>query len=150
MGPGHRGSVVRSGKPPMAMPGRTLHLNRDMSNVEAVWAVRFGSLWAQPEDGEGGVLTLFSHRMAGGDSIMAYVGDYETDGSQISGNLTIMRHHYPEDDQANYKDHELRFEVAFEGTISDDEIIGRLVRPGRADGKFSMRKLAPLPAAKPK
>lgn len=150
IGLGHREGVVRSGKPPMAMAGRTLHLDRDMCNVEAVWAVRFGSLWAQPEDGEGGVLTLFSHRMAGGDSIMAYVGNYEADGSQISGNLTIMRHYYPEDDQANYKDHELRFEVALEGTISQDEITGRLVRPGKADGSFSMRKLAPLPIAKPK
>jgi hypothetical protein len=121
-----------------------------MSNVEAVWAVRFGSLWAQPEDREGGVLVLFSNRMAGGDSIMAYVGNYETAGSQISGNLTIMRHNYPEEDQANYKDHELRSEVAFEGAISDDEIIGRVVRLGKADTKLSMRRLAPLPTAKPK
>ncbi len=121
-----------------------------MSNVEAVWAVKFGSLWAQPEDGEGGVLALFSNRMAGGDSIMAYVGNYETEGSQISGNLTIMRHNYPEDEQANYKDHELRAEVAFEGTISGDEIIGRVARPGKADTKFSMRRLAPLPTAKPR
>ena len=134
----------------MEMPGRTLHLNRDMSDVEAVWAVRFGRFWTSQQDGEGGVLALFSNRMAGGDSIMAYVGNYETDGSQISGNLTIMRHDFPEDDQANYKDHELRFEVAFEGMISDDEITGRMLRPGKADGRFSMRKLAPLPTAKPK
>ena len=121
-----------------------------MTDVEAVWAVWFGGLWAQQEDGERGVLALFSHRMAGGDSIMAYIGNYETDGSQISGNLSIMRHNYPEDDQASYKDHELRFDVALEGTISDNEITGRLVRPSKADAKFSMRKLAPLPIAKPK
>jgi hypothetical protein len=121
-----------------------------MSNVEAVWAVRFGRLVAPQQDGERGVLALFSHGMAGGDSVMAYAGNYETDGSQISGKLTIMRHNYPEDDRAIYKDHELRFEVALEGTISDDEITGRLVRPGKADTKFSMRKLAPLPIAKPK
>ena len=120
-----------------------------MSNVEAVWAVRFGRFWTSQQDGEGGVLALFSNRIAGGDSIMAYVGNYETDGSQFSGNLTIMRHYFPEEDQANYKDHELRFEVALEGTISEDGIIGRLVRPGKADGRFSMRKLAPLPTAKP-
>ena len=119
-----------------------------MSNVEAVWAVRFGRFWAPQQDGEGGVLALFSHRMAGGDSIMAYVGNYETDGSQISGNLTIIRHNYPEDDQAHYKDHELRFDVALEGKVSDNEITGRLVRPGKADGRFSMRRLAPLPLAK--
>ena len=121
-----------------------------MSDVEAVWAVRFGRFWTSQQDGEGGVLALFSSRMAGGDSVMAYVGNYEIDGSQISGNLTIMRHYYPEDDQANYKDQELRFEVALEGTIADDEITGRLVRPGKADGRFSMRKLAPIPTAKPK
>lgn len=120
-----------------------------MSNVEAVWAVRFGSLWAEHEDSEGGVLALFSSRMVGGDSIMAYVGNYETEGSQISGDLTIMRHNYPEEDQANYKEHELRIEVAFEGTISDNEITGRVMRPGKADTKFSMRRLAPMPAAKP-
>ena len=79
---------------------------------------------------------------------MAYVGNYETDGSQISGHLTIMRHDYPEDDQALYKDHELRFEVALEGTISNDGITGRLVRAGKTDAKVSMRKLAPLPIAK--
>jgi hypothetical protein len=150
MSMGHRESVVRSGKPPMEMPGRTLHSDRDMSDVEAVWAVRFGRFWTSQQDGEGGVLALFSNRMAGGDSVMAYVGNYETDGSQISGNLTIMRHDFPEDDQASYKDHELRFEVAFDGTIADDEIIGRMVRPGKADGRFVMRKLAPLPTAKPK
>lgn len=125
-------------------------MDGEMSNVEAVWAVRFGSLLGLQQDAEGGVLTLFSNRMAGGDSIMAYVGNYETEGSQISGNLTIMRHNYPEDDQALYKDHELRFEVALEGTISNDEITGRLVRPDKADAKFSMRRLAPLPIAKPK
>src|SRR5688572_18103144 len=99
----------------MEMPGRTLHGDREMTKVEAVWAVRFGRLLGPEHDAEGGVLALFSHRMAGGDSIMAYVGNYETEGSQISGNLTIMRHNYPEDDQALYKDHELRFEVALEG-----------------------------------
>ena len=121
-----------------------------MSNVDAVWAVRFGRLVAPQQDGERGVLALFSHRMAGGDSIMAYVGNYETDGSQISGNLTIMRHNFPEEGQAHYKDHELRFEVDLEGTISDDEITGRLMRPGKADAEFSMRRLAPLPSAKSK
>ena len=125
-------------------------MDRHMSNEEAVWAVRFGRFWTSQQDGEGGVLALFSNRMAGGDSIMAYVGNYETDGSQFSGNLTIMRHNYPEDDQAQYKDHELRFEVALEGMISDDEITGRLVRPSKADTKFSMRRLAPLPLAKSK
>ena len=119
-----------------------------MSNVEAVWAVRFGRLVAPQQDGERGVLALFSNRMAGGDSIMAYVGNYETDGNQITGNLMIMRHDYAEDDEARYKDHELRFDVGLEGTISDNEIAGRLVRPGKADAQFSMTKLVPLPSAR--
>ena len=120
-----------------------------MSSVEAVWAVRFGRLLAPRHDGERGVLALFSNRMAGGDSIMAYVGNYETDGRQITGNLTIMRHDCAEEDRAGFKDHELRFDVGLEGTISDDEIIGRLMRPGKADAQFSMRRLAPLPATRP-
>ena len=121
-----------------------------MSSLEAVWAVRFGRLVASHQDGERGVLTLFSNTMAGGDSIMAYVGNYDTDGTRISGNLTVMRHDYSEDEKARYQDHELSFDVALEGTISDDEITGRLVRPGKADAKFSMKKLAPLPIARPK
>ena len=81
---------------------------------------------------------------------MAYVGNYEIDGDQISGEITIMRHDVPEEHRADYKDHELSFEVALEGTISSDEINGRLMRPGKADAKLSMRRFAPLPGTKPK
>ena len=79
---------------------------------------------------------------------MAYIGNYETDGDQISGEMTIMRHNVPDDRKADYKDHELRFEVALEGTISNDEIVGRLMRPGKADSKLSMRRFAPLPGTR--
>jgi len=124
------------------------HDDLEMSSVEAVWAVRFGWRVAPDQDCEGGVLALFSNRIVGGDSVMAYVGNYETDGDQISGEMTIMRHNVPEDSKADYKVHELRFEVALEGTISNDEIVGQLMRTGKADSKFSMRRLAPLPATK--
>lgn len=120
----------------------------EMSSVEAVWAVQFGWRVAPDQDCERGVLALFSNRMVGGDSVMAYVGNYETDGNQISGEMTIMRHNVPEDRNADYKEQELRFEVAMEGVISNDEIIGRLMRPGKADSKFSMTRFAPLPGTK--
>jgi len=139
---------LRSGKLPMVKPRTMFHGDRQMSSVEAVWAVRFGWVTAREQDCERGVLALFSNRMVGGDSVMAYVGNYETDGNEISGKMTIMRHNYPEDSKAQYKDHELRFEVAFEGTLSNDEIIGRLMRPGKADAKLFMRKFAPLPVTK--
>jgi hypothetical protein len=133
----------------MAMPGPTFHPGREMSSVEAIWAVRFGWVEAEEQDWEGGVLALFSNRMVGGDSVMAYVGNYATDGDQISGQMTIMRHNLPEDGKAHYKDHELRFEVALEATLTNDEIVGRLIRPGRADAKLAMRRFAPLPATRP-
>ena len=120
-----------------------------MSSVEAVWAVQFGTLMAPDQDREGGVLALFSNRMVGGDSVMAYVGNYQTDGTQITGKLMILRHNYPAGSDADYKDHELRFEVALEGTFLDDEISGRLMRQGKADAKLFMRKIAPLPVSQP-
>jgi hypothetical protein len=131
----------------MVKPIAMFHENPDMSSVEAVWTVRFGWLAARDQDWEAGVLALFSNRMVGGDSVMAYVGNYQIDGDNISGKMTIMRHNYPEDSRAHYEDHELRFEVTFEGTHSNDEIIGRLIRPGRADAKLAMKKLAPLPTS---
>ena len=120
-----------------------------MSSVEAVWAVRFGFLAAWKQDWEGGVLALFSNRIVGGDSDMAYLGHYETDGNQISGEMTIMRHNIPEGSEADYKARELGFEVTFEGTLSNDEMIGRVMRPGKKDAQFIMRKFAPLPVSKP-
>ena len=120
--------------------------DREMTNVEAVWAVRFGWRMAQEQDCEAGVLALFSNRMVGGDSVMAYIGNYETDGKQIIAKLSIMRHNYPSGGKGHYEDHELHFNVALEGTVLDDEIIGSMMRPGRADANFSMRRFAPLPA----
>jgi len=118
-----------------------------MSSLEAVWTVRFGWPAARREDWEGGVLAFFSNRIVGGDSVMAYVGNYDTDGDQISGRMTIMRHNYPEGSEASYEDQELRFEVAFEGTHSSDEIIGRVMLQGRPDASITMKRLAPLPAS---
>jgi len=118
-----------------------------MNSLEAVWTVRFGWPAARQEDWERGVLALFSNQIVGGDSVMAYVGNYATDGDQISGRMTIMRHNYPEGSKADYEDQELRFEVAFEGTHSSDEIIGRLIRQGRPDASITMQRLAPLPAS---
>jgi hypothetical protein len=116
-----------------------------MNSVEAVWSVRFGWLMAREQDWEAGILALFSNRMVGGDSAMAYLGNYETDGDQIVGKMAIMRHNYPYGSSAQYKEHELHFEIALEGTVSTDEIVGRLMRPGKADAKFSMRRFAALP-----
>lgn len=116
-----------------------------MSSVEAVWTIRFGWLADQQEDWEKGVLALFSNQMVGGDSVMAYIGNYTVDGDRISGQLTIVRHDLPEDRKTYYKDQDLRFDVALEGSYSTDEIVGRLVKKGRKDAKFTMKKLAPLP-----
>jgi hypothetical protein len=118
-----------------------------MSSVEAVWTIRFGWLAGRQEDWEKGVLALFSNQMVGGDSVMAYVGNYAVDGDRVSGQLTIMRHDYPESSKADYKDRELRFEIGLEGTHSSDEITGRLVQEGRKDASFIMKRLAPLPVS---
>jgi len=118
-----------------------------MGSVEAVWTIRFGWLTSRQESWEKGVLALFSNQMVGGDSVMAYIGNYAIDGDRISGQLTIMRHNFPESSKADYEDQELRFEVAFEGTHSGDEIIGRLVQQGREDARFVMTRLASLPAS---
>jgi hypothetical protein len=116
-----------------------------MSSLEAVWTIRFGWSATRRQDWEGGVVALFSNRLVGGDSVMAYVGNYESDGDQIRGRMTIMRHNYPEGSKADYEDQELRFEVAFEGTRSNDEITGHLRQRDRPDANFTMRKFAPLP-----
>jgi len=130
----------------MARPSAMLQVSTEMSSLEAVWTVRFGWSAAPRQDWEGGVIALFSNRLVGGDSIMAYVGNYETDGDQISGRMTIMRHNYPEGSKADYEDQELRFEVEFDGACSNDEIVGRLMQLGRPDANFTMKKFAPLPA----
>lgn len=59
-----------------------------MADIDGLWAARF----ATPAGAGAGVVTLKDGRALGGDSMMAYVGDYTLNGDQIEVKLQVTTH----------------------------------------------------------
>jgi hypothetical protein len=62
-----------------------------MNSIEALWLVGFADVSAPSSIRNGGVMILETNRLFGGDSAFAYVGNYDVNGNQVSGELTITK-----------------------------------------------------------
>jgi hypothetical protein len=116
-----------------------------MAEIDGIWLVRAGVFGAPDSQTRGGAIALENGRIVGGDNVLAYVGEYRVEGTEIMGSLHVIRHGDPEY-ATFFGSHDTEYKVDFVGErLSRDYYEGRLkVRPG-VEGRMFMRRLADLP-----
>ncbi|HEX5183539.1 MAG TPA: hypothetical protein VFW19_10355 [Allosphingosinicella sp.] len=115
-------------------------------SVEGLWAVEFGHAGAAFAPVNAGIVVLETGRVFGGDTWFAYTGDYEVNGSGITGSLKVRRHHHDGMSIDAWETGEDTFNVDFSVTWMSDQSAaeGVMTRNGQALG-LRLKKLAELP-----
>lgn len=120
-------------------------------SVEGMWKFQSGSLDAPTDIRWGGIVVLETGRVFGGDSAMAYLGNYETDRGKIAAQVRswVWNTDLPEEELANVfgMTGEIDYEVVIEGTLEGQEIKGFLWPKGADNLRLPARmvKIADLP-----
>jgi hypothetical protein len=116
-----------------------------MASVEALWTVDFDTVagWKNA-----GIVVLETNRVFGGDSAFYYLGHYELNGPQITGQITVTCY-LTGTHQTAWGDTTpalTSFAVRLEGTrVGPDSMTGQMYRQGFPPLGVRMVKRAELP-----
>jgi hypothetical protein len=106
-----------------------------MPNVEGLWCFQTASV-DEPEKFEtGGVVVLETGRVLGGDSALAYVGDYQVDGPNITGVVRSYQWNpaYEVENVFGMKSPDIDYKVDLQGQCIGDLIIGHISPQGHPE-----------------
>lgn len=116
-----------------------------MENIEALWAVNFGDVYA-PGQPNGGVAIFETSRIFGGDSQFYYIGEYQVSGEKITADVKVT-HFSGQGITAFGEQVTGSYQVQVEGQRDGDMINGQMRIIGRPIEPLpiSLRRLEALP-----
>jgi hypothetical protein len=96
-----------------------------MTSVEGLWCFQSSSLNNPGVYEYGGTVVLETGRVLGGDSFLAYIGDYEVNGSQVSARVrSVQWNHAVQVENVFGMTSPIDYEVNLVGTRNGDRIEG--------------------------
>lgn len=119
--------------------------------IEGMWAFVSGSAAAPDDMRDGGIVVLETGRVFGGDSAMAYVGNYELKNGLIEARVRswTWNSHHVEAGAENVFGMKgaIDFIVILEGKLDGDVILGSVYPEGVPEMKVSafLKKITDLP-----
>jgi hypothetical protein len=114
-------------------------------DLDGLWTIRAGRFGAPDTNTRGGVATLDSGRITGGDYNLLYAGHYGVSGTSIVGRLHILVHGDPGFITVfGTTDRECHFDFVGE-QLSADHCECRLILDENTEGRLVLRRVLDLP-----
>jgi hypothetical protein len=119
-------------------------------SIEGLWKFQSGSVDNPARLEWGGVITLESGRVLGGDSFMAYVGNYSVDRGRITAKVRAFQWNFDAGEVTNvfHMQGNIDFQAIVEGQLDGaSKIAGTLAAEQEPQLKLQLRmeKIAELP-----
>ncbi|WP_056359947.1 hypothetical protein [Sphingomonas sp. Root720] len=111
--------------------------------LAGLWSLRFGMFGCADRETRGGVIHIGEGMLVGGDSTFAYLGRWSFSGIELRATLDIARHSRNDAMASIFGSREDVYHACcIAHAITPNLFEGRIQRPGYADARLTMRRMA--------